>query len=437
MNNNLKNWIKVGLDKGLSDIQIKLVKSNSLNLSVYEGEVEKNEISYQTIALVKGIYNGKAVNAKLEDLSLENFSHVIDRLIDNAKNITANEPALIFEGSEKYEEVVNKEFDFSLIKPEEKVSMLLEIEKGIKANEFCTKVDTVYYGENTSETTIVNSKGLNLFRSSKFLQIYASAVYEKDGQVKTGLSYKILNDNNDLNIKDLIDENIKLGTGQLGAKSIKSGKYPVVFSNEEFGNILSVFEGIFTGEAAFRNLTKLIGKENTKIGSSKVNLVDNPFHDKALFKVSFDDEGVACSKRYWIENGVFKGFVHNLKTAAIFNTAPTGNGFGGISAANLVLESEDISLDEVFKTINEGIYITDLVGLHAISETVSGNFSLEASGFVIKDGKIERPVDSIVVSGNFFELLSNLEYVANDFKFGLSGIGTGSVKIKELTIAGE
>ena len=153
--------------------------------------------------------------------------------------------------------------------------------------------------------------------------------------------------------------------------------------------------------------------------------------------MAFDDEGVATKKRHIIKDGVFTGFVHNLKTAKIFNTEPTGNGFSGITPSNLVLESEDITLDEVLKTVDNGVYINDLVGLHAGVEQVSGDFSLQASGFKIENGKITTPVEMIVVSGNFFELLNNIEYISNDFIFGMNGVGSGSVKIKELTIAGE
>lgn len=211
-----------------------------------------------------------------------------------------------------------------------------------------------------------------------------------------------------------------------------------MFSNEMFGSILSAYSSIFTGESAFRGLTKLVGKQGIKIASDIVNLIDDPFKEEALFKVPFDDEGVAANKRYWIKEGSFTDFAHNLKTAEIFKTNPTGNGYtSGIGPSNLYLEPQNNSLDEVLGTINNGLYITDLVGLHAGVETVSGDFSLQAAGFSIVDGKIADAVDMIVVSGNFFNLLKDVEMIANDFKFGLSGIGSAAVKIKELTIGGK
>lgn len=433
-----ENWIKKGLEKGLTDVEIYAVNNTNLSIEVYEGKVEKNEVSRLNTALIKGIYNNKAAKVKVENLSDENINYMLDKLIDAAKHITANEPALIYEGSKEYPIVEEENFDFATIDPTKKVQLLLDVEKGILKNEYVTKVDSVSYSETESETVIINSKGLNLNKHHTYATCFASAVFEKDGQIKSSYGYKIARKYSDFDANQIINECIERGVSQLGAKSIASKNYPVVFSNEMFGNILRVYASIFTGEAAFRNLTKLVGKQNTKIASPIVNLIDDPLHEKALFKVPFDDEGVACKKRYWIKDGVFTDFAHNLKTAEIFKTTSTGNGFtNGITPTNLYLEPQDITFDQLIAPIKQGVYITNLVGLHAGAETVSGNFSLQAAGFEILDGKINRPVDMIVVSGNFFTLLNDIENVANDFIFGLSGVGTGSVKVKGLTIGGK
>lgn len=438
MNKDYSVWLKKGLDKGLSDIEVYATSSTKLTFVLYESKVEKNEISTMDVALIKGIYNGKAAKVKVENFSEQNIDRMLDLLVDSASNITAPEPALIFEGSKDYEVVDETIFDFDSITPNDKIQMLIDIETGIKASKQLSKIESVVYTETESKTVILNSKGLDLNKHYRYAMVYAMAVYKEGEQLKSSMSYQMVKDYNDFNVTKLINDNIKDGVSQLGAKTIASKSYPVVFSNEMFGSILAVFEGIFTGEASFRKVTKLNGKENTKIANEMINLVDDPFTEHALFKVPFDDEGVACHKRYLIEKGVFTGFMHNLKTAEIFKTKSTGNGFtSGISSTNLLLEPTNTTLDELFSDIKEGIYITDLVGLHAGVESVSGDFSLQASGFLIKDGKKDRPLEMLVVSGNFFKMLNDVNGIANDIHFGLYGVGSPSVKVKELTIAGE
>lgn len=438
MSNNYKKWIDLGLSKGLTDIEIHINEKKNMSINVYDSKVEQNEISIMNTASIKGIYNNKMVTIRIEDLSDENVNNKLDILLDSAKNITTNEPALIYEGSKEYLKDLDERFDFSTINPNEKVNLLLNIEKEIRNHPLIKKVSDVSYSETETTYKIINSKGLNLSKHNTYAMIYVGAAYEKNNQIKTGSSYQIVNNYNKFDKDYLVSENIKNGTSQLGAKSIKSNKYPVVFNQEQMGNILTVFSSIFSGEAAYRNLTKLSGKENTKIAANIVNLIDSPMHEEAIFKFPFDSEGVACKERYWIKDGVFTSFAHNLKTAKIFNTKSTGNGFSNtVSETNLILAPGDKTYDEIISSVNEGVYITDLVGLHAGVETVSGDFSLQAAGFIIKDGKIDRPVDMIVLSGNFFELLNNVELIGNDFKFGMSGVGTPTVKIKELMVAGE
>lgn len=437
-NTKYQDWIKKGLDKGLSDIEIFASARINLSIEVYDSKIESNEISTMHTAIIKGVYDNKMARLRVENLTDDNIDKMLDFLIDSAKNITALEPAIIFAGSDKYAEINETNFDFLTIDPTDKVDFLLNIEKGIKKHELTTTVQTVSYSESDSKTVIVNSKGLNLSKHHTYAMVYAIGVFEKDSQIKTGLDYQMIRDYNNFDLDTLVAGVIKAGIDQIGAKSVASKTYPVVFSNEMFGSILGAYDGIFSGEAAYRKLTKLIDKQGESIASDIVNLINDPLSKEALFKIPFDDQGVATKRRHLIKDGTFTDFAHNLKTAEIFKTESTGNGFGdGISYPNLYLEPGKASFDEVIKTIEEGIYITDLVGLHAGVETISGDFSLQAAGFKIKDGKLTEPVDMIVVSGNYFNLLKDIEMIGNDFKFGMSGIGSSSVKIKNLTIGGQ
>ena len=98
----------------------------------------------------------------------------------------------------------------------------------------------------------------------------------------------------------------------------------------------------------------------------------------------------------------------------------------------------DKSFDELIAPINDGLYITDLQGLHSGVQAISGNFSLQASGFKIINGKIDHPVKMIVVSGNFFEILNSIKEIGNDLELSdLSGFGSPSVFVGNLAIGGK
>ncbi len=433
-----QDWIDLGLKKGITDLEVFAVRNKSMKLSVYQNKLDQHVQSDVESITIRGIYNNKLSTVRFENLSDAHVDQLLDQLMANAKALTVVEPAIIYEGSKSYPEIKDELFDFGSVPVTQKIDLLKNLEHQILANPYVTQVQTTVYQEVGTEVTLVNSKGLHLSRHNTHAYVYAEGVFQKEDDIKTAYDVKLAKSFNDFDTNQIAEATITKGVSKLGGKSIVSGEYPVVFSNEMFGEVLEVFSSIFSGEAAYRNMTFLKDKVNQQIAGIDINLIDDPLHPDAHFKTGFDDEGVACSKRYVVEKGVFKGFNHNLKTASIFKEKPTGNSFhGSISTTNFYLEPQEKDFDTLISDIKDGVYITDLVGLHAGVKTVSGEFSLQASGFKIKNGKIDHPVKMIVISGNFFEAIKHVKGIGADLKFGLSGVGSPSVYIESLMIGGE
>ena len=435
---NTKKWIELGLSKGLSDVEISVSESSSLKLVSYEGKIEQNTISDVSTVSIRGVYNGNMGKVRFEFISDEQVDKMLDKVIENAKVITVKEPAIIYEGSPSYPEVNALDFDFSTVDMAKKVEDLITLETTIRHNEKVSNVQTAVYQENSSGAILTNSKGLHLTRKNRFAYAYGIGVFKEGEDITTAYEFDIFKTYDDFDPKKLADITIEKGLKRLGAVSLPTKFYPVVFSNETFSELLSVFSGLYSAESAYRHLTPYENKVGEKIAQANFNLIDDPLHEQAYFQVPFDDEGVACKKKYIIKDGVFQGFINDLKMASIFNQEPTGNSFsGGIQTTNLYLEPGDKSFDALIEGIDDGVYITDLVGLHAGVKAISGEFSLQASGFKIEQGQVAFPVNMIVVSGNFFDVMQSIEGFGNDLKFDVSGFGSPSVHVKSLSISGE
>lgn len=431
-------WIEIGKQKGLTDLEVFATRNKSLSLTVYQGKLDSHVQSDVEQVTIRGIFEGKLSTVRFENLSLTNVEHMLDRLIENAKALTVVEPAIIYEGSPSYPEVKEERFDFGSIPVTTKIDMLKDLEQRILKHPLVSQVQTSTYQEIDTKTTLINSKGLHLTRQNTYAYAYSIGVFKKDDDIKTSYDIKLVKDFNDFNVDDMVEKTITQGVAKLGGKSIPTQAYPVVFSNEMFADILQVFSSIFSGEAAYRNLTALKDKVGEQVFGQNITLIDDPLHPDSHFKIPFDDEGVACQRREVIKDGVFQGFNHNLKTASIFKKEPTGNGFhGSISPTNLYLEPSKTSFDDMINVIEDGVYITDLVGLHAGVKTVSGDFSLQASGRKIVNGKLDHAVKMIVVSGNFFDMMNHVKGIASDLRFDLSGIGSPAVYVESLMIGGE
>jgi len=108
-----------------------------------------------------------------------------------------------------------------------------------------------------------------------------------------------------------------------------------------------------------------------------------------------------------------------------------------VAPSNLYIAPGKYTEEELFAQMGDGLYLTEVSGLHAGANAVSGDFSLLSRGFEVKDGKKVRAVEQFTVAGNFYKLLESIEAVGNDLIFEGSPIGSPSVRVTGLSVAGE
>ena len=140
---------------------------------------------------------------------------------------------------------------------------------------------------------------------------------------------------------------------------------------------------------------------------------------------------------------MFRTFLHNLKTARKDGVATTGNarkvGYASsvhVAPTNFYLKPGKRTPEEMLREIGEGLVITEVSGLHAGANPISGDFSLLAKGYAFREGRREKPVEQITVAGNFYELLMAVRELANDLTFPMGGVGSPSVDVGELSVSG-
>lgn len=182
---------------------------------------------------------------------------------------------------------------------------------------------------------------------------------------------------------------------------------------------------------------------------TSLNITDDPFLEEGLLSSNFDSEGVATSRKDIVKDGRLVTLMHNRKTAQKDGVESTGNAYKAsykgaltVAPANLYVNPSDQSYDELVSSVPEGIIITELSGLHSGANTVSGDFSIAANGFYVKDGKVQNAVNQMTIAGNFYELMNNIEAIGSDLEFSMGFMATGyigspSLLIRELAVTVE
>ena len=172
--------------------------------------------------------------------------------------------------------------------------------------------------------------------------------------------------------------------------------------------------------------------------------MDDPFHQEGFSSRNFDGEGVASKTCTVVENGTLKTLLHNRKTAKKEGVETTGHAYKSsykgtltVAPSNFYIVPGEKGYDDLVESLDEAVIITKLAGLHSGANAVSGDFSVAANGFYVKDGKIQSPVKQMTIAGNFFDLLKNIQEVGSDLYFSTSGIGSPSLLLKELSVTVE
>jgi PmbA protein len=186
-----------------------------------------------------------------------------------------------------------------------------------------------------------------------------------------------------------------------------------------------------------------IGRVGEKIAADCVTLMDDPLMPHGEGSRPFDAEGVASRTKVVIDGGELKTLLYNLKTARKDGVKTTGNaskaGYGApvrVAPTYFFFAPGSLSLEGLMEKMGDGLVLTELEGLHSGANSVSGDFSLSAKGFSVKAGKKADAVEQITIAGNFFEMLKQVRAMGADLKFPGSNVGSPSVDIGEMAIAG-
>lgn len=434
--------------EGIEALEIFMEASEAFDIRVGNGKVEHFSLAENKGFSARGICGKSMGYVYTEDLHGFQPEELVKELKENAEIMEAVEKEEIH-----FDHSVCKKADLmnSTLKSvphENKILFALEMEKESKSlDNRIEAVDYCLYGETQDSRLIQNTKGLDLSEEKNMAFAYLSVVAREGDRRKSGSAYKVSNRFGDFNAKDIAQEAVQRALEQLDAQSMASGPRRTLLSNEAAASLLQAFVPAFSAENVQRNLSLLKDRIDTSIGASALTIVDDPFLRNGAGSRTFDDEGTCTLRKEVVREGVLKTFLHNKKTGKKDAVPSTGNAFKAsykapvsIAPTNFFINPGEESLEKALEFMGEGVYITDLQGLHAGVDTVSGDFSLSARGFRIEGGRKARAIHQIAIAGNFFEMLSDIEIICDDLKFIMPGqgqIGSPGLLIKKLDISGE
>ena len=445
--NEFKNHVIAACEEmGITEYELYYSASESTSVETFRHELNEFTASRDGGVCFRCIVNGKMGYASTEDLSEAQAKAVVAKAADSAALLESEEAVFLGEGGQAYEPLEITPYE--LPATDALIAAVLDAQEKLYAADPCVIDGCQTQGlAERSEMAIYNSKGLDLYYENNVTGLVASAVVT-DGQEMANSFELKLGKLDALDTDAITAKAVQNAKAKLGGQVAPTGQYPVVFSPNAMCNLLSVYSGIFSSEAAQKGLSRLAKAEGEMIASEIVTLVDDPFHKDNPMPINFDAEGSPTHKKNIIEKGKLCTLLYNLKTAAVAGRKTTGNasksGYDGAVAIRpftLYLENGSISEEELLQQVGNGVYINSLGGLHAGANPITGDFSLQSAGFMIEGGVKTTAVKSFTVAGNFYDLLKNITALADNCELpmamGMTAFGSPSVRVDGLSIAGK
>jgi TldD protein len=318
---------------------------------------------------------------------------------------------------------------------EEKLADLMELDKAQRIEARIVNTNSEY-DEGLKRNILVNSMGADLEWEEIRTRVIAMTVASDGDRTEFywdmydgAKGYELVNE---LDLNDIGDKCAKEAIAMLSALKPPSGLMTCISDPGITGTLAhEVIGHAAEADEVVKKRSFLTGLVGERVASDLITMVDDGTVPGARGTIPYDDEGIRGSRTVLIEDGIYKGYMHSLETAAMMNEAPTGNGRAEdysrrvwVRMTNTYFEPGDWTLEEMVEDIDFGV-ITDKT-ISGMEDPVGGGFEAQTlRGYLVEKGKISGLVRSFALTGNALEILKTTDAVGKELKLDGGTCGKG------------
>jgi len=269
------------------------------------------------------------------------------------------------------------------------------------------------------DRVLVNSAGAECSEQSS-VYTYVILTTAVDGERVSNMDYKFGSSRSvaGIDVEPITRRSCANAVGSLGAEPGESFKGQVLLDPYAVFSLFMPLNFQLNARNVLRGMSRWKDKLGETVASTAFTLVDDGRVPGGLGTSSFDREGIPHKRLPLIEDGVLRSFMHNTYTAHAFGTPNTGHASGSagslpaIGPTNLTVAPGTASKEDLISEIDQGILVSRFSGN---ANPVSGDFSgVAKAAYLIKNGKIDRPVSGTLIAGNVFDALESLSGISRE-----------------------
>jgi PmbA protein len=333
-----------------------------------------------------------------------------------------------------------------------KTEVKIELAKGIehaarRADRRVVGVETVVYADEEQRVAIASSAGPAGHYEATSAYAYLQAIAEQEGDKQTGLGFGMGRSPQALDAEEIGREGAGRAVALLGAAKPGSRTCPVVLDPTVAASFVGFIGGTLCADAVQRGRSPFAGRLGESVASAALTLLDHATEPAGLNSAPFDAEGAPCGQTPLVEAGKLTAYLHDSYTARRQGegTRTTANasraGYRSppsVSTSNLVITPGARNFEELLGEADDGVYVTDVAGLHSGVNPVSGTFSVGATGRLINGGQLVDPADEFTIASDLQAMLKAITAVGSEPRwvpFGGS-VNTPALLIGEMAVGG-
>ena len=434
--------LDAALAAGASGAEAYAQDGEGIEVRVYEGEVEALTEAAERGVGVRAWIDGRAGYAYGTDLTDGGLRSIAAGAVEAARVADSDEyagPPDDAGGAVDIEGLLDS--SVTGWGTEGKVELAQEVERAARADERVVAIEDTVYADEAQRVAIASSSGARGGYESTSCYAYARAIAADDGDDRqTGLGFEVARGPGRLDAGAIGREAADRAVSLLGATKPQSRTCPVVLDETVAASFIGFIGGVLCADAVQRGRSPFAGRLGDEIAAAALTLTDDGLDPQGPASAPFDGEGAPRSRTPLVDAGTLRTYLHDSYTARREGggQGSTGNaarsGYRSpptVSTSNLLIAEGERDLDGLLAEAGDGVYVTDVAGLHSGVNPVSGTFSVGASGRRIEGGELAAAHTEFTIASDLPKMLSAVRAAGRPARWVPFG---GSVKAPPLLI---
>ena len=421
---------------GAQFADIRIGEGSGVSISVQDGQADHISTGSGKSAGLRVLVDGAWGFAPTTDVTKRELLRCVREATAMARAAapSVTEPGMVAE-VEPVDDSVAAQFriDPRDINLADRVAAVFELEQAAAAED-CQRITNTIAGYNDgfSRSWIGNTQGTYL-EAERVRCSFGLTVIAQEGEVRQwasesragGRGYEVFQD---VDSEEFARETAQRALSLLEASPPPAGKFEAVIDPKITGLLVhEAFGHNCEADSVWAGQSIVSDKVGEQVAAETVNIVDDPLRENLNGSYRYDSEGTPAQRHVLVEDGVLRGFLHSLESAAQFGEPPNGACRAGsaqdpplVRMSNTYFEPGDWTFEEMIEGIKDGLYLAG--GKWGYVYTARGQFTCNAEhAYAVKRGKLGQHYRNVSFAGLTLDTLKGVTAVGKDLEFQMGG----------------